>query len=119
MNLNALYDLSNKLYVDACIQPIRNCNEMSALIDMVEKSAISDDVIVIADRGYESYNVFAHIQEKGWKYVIRVKDKNSKSIVSSLNLPSSEEFDEKIHLNITRKQTKEIKSNPKLYKFLP
>lgn len=119
LNLNALYDLSNKLYVDACIQPIRKNNETGALIDMVEKSAISDDVILIADRGYESYNVFAHIQEKGWKYIIRVKDKNSKSIVSTLNLPSSEEFDEKIHLNITRKQTKEIKSNPKFYKILP
>lgn len=119
LNLNALYDLSNKLYVDACIQPIRKNNETGALIDMVEKSEISDDVIVLADRGYESYNVFAHIHEKGWKYVIRVKDKNSKSIVSTLTLPSSEEFDEKIHLNITRKQTKEIKSNPKFYKFLP
>ncbi|MBC8060232.1 MAG: IS4 family transposase [Clostridiaceae bacterium] len=118
LNLNALYDLPNKLYVDACILPIRKNNESGALINMLEKSAISDDVIVIADRGYESYNVFAHIQEKGWKYVIRVKDKNSKSIVSTLNLPSSEEFDEKIYLNITRKQTKEIKSNPKLYKIL-
>lgn len=119
LNINALYDLCNKLYIDASIQPIRKINETGALVDMIGNSTISDDVIVIADRGYESYNVFAHIQEKGWKYVIRVKEKNSKSIVSTLNLPSSEEFDEIIHLNLTRKQTKEVKSNPKSYKFIP
>lgn len=119
LHLNALYDLCNKLYVDACIQPIRNKNETGALVDMVDNSTISEDAILIADRGYESYNVFAHIQEKGWKYVIRVKDRKSTGIVSSLRLPSSEEFDEYIHLNLTRKQTKEVKSNPKLYKFLP
>lgn len=119
LHLNALYDLCNKLYVDACIQPIRNKNETGALVDMVDNSSISEDVILIADRGYESYNVFAHIQEKGWKYVIRVKDRKSTGIVSSLRLPSSEAFDEKIHLNLTRKQTKEAKSNSKLYKFMP
>lgn len=86
---------------------------------MVDRSTISDDVIVIADRGYESYHVFIHIEEKGWKYVIRVKDKSSRSIVSTLDLPSTETFDETFQFILTRKQTKEIKSNPQLYKFMP
>ena len=41
---------------------------------MVDRSEITGDVILIADRGYESYNNMAHIQEKGWKYLIRIKD---------------------------------------------
>lgn len=118
LNINVLYDLCNKLYIDAYIQPVRKINETSALIDMIDKSTISEDAIVIADRGYENYNVFAHIQGKGWKYVIRVKDRNSNGIVSGLNLPTAEEFDEKIYLNFTRKRTNEVTSNPKLYKII-
>ena len=119
IHLNALFDLCNKVYTDACIQPIRKSNENGALADMVDKSSILGDVIVIADRGYESYNTFAHIQEKGWKYVIRVRDKDSKGMASSLNLPSYEAFDKKIDLKLTRRQTNEIKANPEIYKYIP
>ena len=119
IHLNALFDLCNKVYTDACIQPIRKANENSALSDMVDRSTISGDVIVVADRGYESYNTFAHIQEKGWKYVIRVKDIDSTGVASSLKLPSCEVFDEQIDLKLTRRQTNEIKANPEIYKFMP
>ena len=119
IHLNALFDLCNKVYTDACIQPIRKANENSALTDMVDRSTISGDVIVIADRGYESYNTFAHMQEKGWKYVIRVKDKDSTGMASGFKLPSCEVFDKKIDLKLTRRQTNEIKDNPQIYKFMP
>lgn len=119
LHLNALYDLTNRLYLDARIQPIRELNERQALIEMVDTSSLKDPTIIVADRGYESYNTFAHIEEKGWKYVIRVKDLKSKSIVSSLDLPDEEEFDSPVHLILTRKQTNEVKANPHLYKFLP
>ena len=119
LHLNAMYDLCNKLYVDVCIQPGRKENEFKALTDMADRSNILGNVIVVADRGYESYNVFAHIEQKGWKYVIRVKDIMSNGIISALKLPNKDEFDIKIHRILTRKQTKEIKSNPELYKILP
>ena len=65
VHVNAMYDLCNKVYLDACIQPGRNKNEFKALTDMVDGSALKDkNVIVIADRGYESYNVLAHIEGK-------------------------------------------------------
>lgn len=119
LHLNALYDLTNRLYIDAKIQPIRELNERQALIEMVDDSPLEDPTILVADRGYESYNTFAHIEEKGWKYVIRVKDLKSKSIVSSLTLPNEDEFGYPIDLILTRKQTNEVKSNPNHYKFLP
>lgn len=119
LHLNALYDLTNKLYVDAQIQPIRELNERKALIEMVNRSTLTDPVIIMADRGYESYNTLTHIEEKGWNYVIRVKDIKSKSIISSLSLPNTDEFDETIHLILTPKQTNEVKANPQRYKFLP
>ena len=119
IHLNAMYDLQNKIYVDACIQPRREENEYRALTDMVDRSKIDGQVIVIADRGYESYNVFAHIEQKDWKYVIRVKDVESTGIVSRLNLDGEEEIDQEVSLVITRKQTNEVKANPNLYKIIP
>jgi hypothetical protein len=119
LHLNALFDICNKVYTDAYIQPIRESNERLALNTMVDRSFIQGNVIVIGDRGYECYNNFAHIQEKGWKYVIRVKDKESKGMVSSFaSTPSCEVFDKQISLKLTRKQTKNVKGDP-TYKFLP
>lgn len=105
MHLNAMYDLCSRIYVDAIVQPGRKENEFQALTDMVDRSEIKGKTIVIADRGYESYNVFAHIEKKGWNYVIRVKDKNSNGILSGLLLPKREIFDTEYSLLLTRRQT--------------
>jgi len=119
LHLNAAYDLCNRLYVDAIVQPRRLCNEGKALAAMVDRSPIKGKIIVISDRGYESYNNFAHIERKGWNYVIRVKDLDSSGILSGLRLPSGGEFDLDVHLTLTKKQTKEVKAHPELYKFVP
>ncbi|WP_431090624.1 transposase [Paenibacillus sp. 8b26] len=119
LHLNAAYDLCNQLYMDAVIQPRRLCNEGRALATMEDRSPIQGKTIVIADRGYESYNNFAHLERKGWNYVIRVKDLDSRGILSGLHLPSGGEFDMDVHLTLTKKQTKEIKPQPEKYKFIP
>lgn len=119
IHINALYDVVNKIYVDAGVQPGRQQNEHRGLIDMVDRSTLENDVLILADRGFEGYNSIAHIMEKGWKFLIRVKDINSSGMLSSFNLPDKGEFDEQIERIITRKQTKEIKANPAIYKFLP
>lgn len=103
LHLNAMYDLSNKLYIDAIIQTARKRNEYLAFTDMVDRSKINEKTIVIADRGYESYNNFAHIDQKKWNYVIRVKDKGSNGILSKLELPKVEEFDTNFNLLLTRR----------------
>ena len=50
-------------------------NEHLALTAMADRSYITDKVILVADRGYESYNNIAHLEQKGWNYVICVRDK--------------------------------------------
>lgn len=63
IHLNALYDLCTRRYVDAVIQPgIRN-NECRAMVTMIDRYAGEPSTVFIADRGYESYNVFAHALE--------------------------------------------------------
>jgi hypothetical protein len=119
LHLNVIYDLCNRMYVDALVQPRRLCNEGRALATMVDRSPIQGKTLAIGDRGYESYNNFAHLERKGWNYVIRVKDLDSSGILSSLRLPAAGEFDQDIHLTLTQKQTKEVKAHPEIYKFVP
>lgn len=107
LHLNALYDLKHHIYIDAVIQKANFRNEHKSFINMVDRSDIKN-ALVIADRGYESYNNMAHIQEKGWKFLIRVKDGNT-GIKSCLDLPQQQEYDVEVHLKLTRKQTKEVK----------
>ena len=119
LHLNALYDLCEKRYTDALIQPARKENESSAMTQMIDRYHGQQKTIFIADRGYETYNIFAHIQEKGMYYLIRVKDGGKGSMTGSFELPDEKEFDHAMQLVLTRKQTKEIKASPKQYKFLP
>lgn len=120
LHLNAMYDLCNRIYVDTCIQPCRCANENRALTDMVDRSCITDNVIIIADRGFESYNIFAHIEKKNWNYVIRVKDLvSSGGILSGLHLSVAGEFDITVQRILTRKNTNEVKARPEIYRFIP
>ena len=120
LHMNALYDLGSSLYLDAVVQKRRAANENAALVSMVDRSEIHEPVILTADRGYESYNTLEHIAQKGWKYVIRLRE--SKGIVSALSLPNGD-FDMPVQLFLTRKQSKKLKElqkdYPGQYRFLP
>lgn len=118
IHLDALYDLYNGLYLDCIVTPNKLKNEYKAFVNMVDRSRINDKAIVIGDRGYESYNNLAHIEKKGWHYLIRIKDAKSTGILSGLNLPTDDEFDTTVHRILTRKQTNEIKDRPDAYKIL-
>jgi hypothetical protein len=117
-HLNAMYDIGSHLYVDAILQPGRKVNECSAMVDMIDRSNIEEPVLVIADRGYESYNIFAHAAEKGWKYLIRVKDVNSNGIASTLGLPTSDAFDTTVTLDLTYEKGEKIRSELKNHRSL-
>lgn len=120
IHLNALYDLEQHIYVDSRIQGRMSWNEHKALQEMVDKSNI-EKALVIADRGYESYNNMAHIQEKGWFFLIRVKDGKT-GIKEGLLLPEEDEFDIDICLKLVRKQTKQVKEllkDKNKYRFVP
>ena len=117
LHLNALYDLRNRLYVDYIVQPRREENGCAALVKMVQRSKVGRKVVILADRGYECYNVFEHIERKGWNYAIRVTDIHTLGMLSPLNLPDGE-FDVDIRRILTRRLTKEVKENPGIYRFL-
>ena len=121
LHLDAVYDLLQHTYIDAAVCGRRDWNEKGVLCNMVDRSSIVK-ALIIADRGYESYNLMAHIQEKGWKYLIRIKDIHSSGIAAGLDLPDRDEFDVWFHFHFTKRQTAEAKqllNDKQKYKLLP
>ncbi len=107
--LGAIYDLFQHTYTDAALLGKHKANERGVLCSLVDRSPITN-ALLIADRGFESYNVMAHIQEKGWKFLIRIQDiTNSRGIAAGLELPDSNEFDMFVDMSLTTKQTNEVK----------
>lgn len=120
-HLNAMFDILQKVYTDVVIQKYRTQNEDKAMIEMIER-ANDTNSLVICDRGYESYNNMAHLQESGWKYIIRIKEPGGFGIADGLQLPACAEFDLSVNLSITRrknKETKELFKDRNRYRYIP
>jgi len=116
-NMIAMYDLCNKFYTDAIIQTVRKRNEFGGLVDLVRRCNGYKNIIV-ADRGFASYNVFANMNEHGCKYVIRIQEAFQRSIFSDLQLPNQDEFDIQTSRFLTYRNTKLERTNPNVYKIL-
>lgn len=118
IHINALYDITNHTYCDLLVQGKKKLHERKALNIMVDRYPDGVPAIVMADRGYESFNVFAHLIRKGINFVIRMKDIGSNGILSAYELPDGE-FDTYIKTTLTRRQTKNTRENPDIYTILP
>ena len=117
IHVNALYDIVNHVYTDCVVQGKKKLHERSALNMMVDRYADSVPAILLADRGYESFNVFAHCIRKGICFAIRMKDIGSNGILSAHDLPD-EEFDTQISTTLTRRHTRETTNHPETYTIL-
>lgn len=117
IHINALYDIINKTYCDFHVQGKKKLHERAALNLMVDRYADPVPSILMADRGYESFNTFAHLIRKNMKFVIRMRDIGSDGILSAYDLPD-EEFDTHIETTLTRRHTKETVENPNIYTIL-
>ncbi len=122
LHLDALYDLKQHTYQDANLVGDREANECGALCRMVDRSIV-ENVIIIADRAYASFNLMAHVQEKNWKFLVRTKDVGTPNcIAAGLELPHTDEFDMFVNLSLTTRQTKEAKELCKRkneFRFVP
>ena len=117
IHINALYDITNRTYCDFLVQGKKKLHEREALNAMVDRYRDPVPAILMADRGYESFNVFAHLIRKDMKFVIRMKDISSNGILSAYDLPESE-FDTSIKTTLTRRHTKKTLGSPDIYTIL-
>ena len=120
LHINAVYDLLSRTYQDILIQKGRKANENHALVQMTERSPFSK-AILIADRNYEAYNGIAHIEKKGWKYLIRIRD--TAGMISPFHFAPDCDLDVWKTITLTRKQTNAFKKmkadDPARYRCLP
>lgn len=118
LHLNPLFDLCNKTFVDAVIQPEPCKNEIGALVEMLKRNTFDRPTLIIADRGYEAYNLLAHCIEKpNTDFLIRVKQSHS-AMREIARLPMCE-LDCRIGFTITTSQTNEDKRNHYIYLQVP
>ena len=118
MHLNAFFDIMNKQYIDIVIQNLHELNETDAAVTMLERLPEKFPTIIVADRNYENYNLFAHTEERLFDYVVRLRTGKSNCMFSGMGLPENTEFDITKEVVITRNSTGPYHVNPKKYKYL-
>jgi hypothetical protein len=117
-HINVAYDILNDRYVDLIIQGKALIYEQKAMWTMAERF-LTGKTIFIADRNYPSWNNMEHIIHAEKYFLMRSKDIHSHtSILEKFDLPDSE-FDLDVCVTLTPRQTNEVKSHPKKYRFLP
>lgn len=120
LHINAFYDILDRTYQDILIQKGRKTNENAALVQMVDRSAVSK-AILIADRNYEAYNGIAHMEKKGWKYLIRIRD--TAGMIYPFHFKPNCDLDAWKTITLTRNQTNAFKQmkaeDPAKYRCLP
>lgn len=110
LKINALYDVLNKCYMACEIQPQPEQDEIGALDFLLTWYDFDGKFLIVGDRGYSSYNLFATIQNKpNADFLIRVKQGRG-AMKCVANLPMKE-LDEVVNLTITTSQTKIDKAN--------
>ena len=83
LHMNALYDLKNDIFLDIVLQTVPKMNEKDALCQILDRQKEADSGrkrIYIADRGFVSFNVFAHAIHNKQRFLIRVQKSFAESL---------------------------------------
>jgi hypothetical protein len=118
----ALFDLLNRIYPDAVIQPIRKKNEFRAVCELTDRLTADDGkIIVIADRGFDCFNFYAHATENGVYFLVRAKDARVGRLPGIEDFDARDEFDIPIDLILSRTTSVKKRQHPEKasqYKYI-
>lgn len=114
--INAFYSILDRRFTDLVIQPGRKRNEYRAFCQMVDAAGAAGDgpaSIYLGDRGYASYNNFAHVIENGQYFLIRCTDKKAEKILGR-SLEGVQALDTHVERILSRSQSKKKRRHPEL-----
>ena len=111
IHINAFFSVLDKKITDLLIQPARKRNEYSAFWQMVDRSESDTPVIYLCDRGYASYNAFAHVIESGQFFVMRCTDDKTEKILG-FPLDNIQQLDYHVERILSRSQSKKKRLHP-------
>ena len=119
MHLNALYDLLEERYTDILVQPRACINERSAFLSLLNYYSVPGKTIFIADRGYFSLNLLAHLLVSGHKFLLRLNSVDSgNSFLKRFKLPDADKFDVMLKFDATRSKKKCYLEHPDKFIWL-
>jgi hypothetical protein len=119
IHINSFYSILDKRFTDLVIQPCRKTNEYEAFCSMVDASKQVPSIF-LGDRGYASYNCFAHVIENKQFFAIRGTDKRVAAMLG-YSLEGVKELDCHIDRILTRSHSKKKQLHPELadqYRFI-
>lgn len=111
IHINAFFSVLDKKFTDLLIQPARKRNEYSAFCQMVDRSESDTPVIYLCDRGYASYNAFAHVIENGQFFVMRCTGDKTEKILG-FPLDNIRQLDYHVERILSRSQSKKKRLHP-------
>ena len=105
----------DRQFLDVLVQPARKRNEYSAFCEMVDRVKNDYPTIYIADRGYASYNDFAHVLEKQQYFLIRCTDVKTSRLLG-FPLDNIKELDCHVERILCRTKAKKKLKYPERFK---
>ncbi len=112
--MSALIDVLNKTILDVDLRPRPKMDEQGAMIAMLKRNEFCGKNIILMDRGYEGYNLFAHLIEKdNVDFICRVK--NMKGGMREIQKLPLKELDRDVEFEITTTQKNEDKEKCRVY----
>ncbi len=118
----ASYRLTDHFFTDAVIQPCKKKNEYSAICTIIDNCTFDGGTpIFLADRGFPSYNMFAHAKEKGVFFLVRAKDVYLERLLRDDRPAGQDEFDVTVDRIVTRSHSKSKRSRPEsgeIYRYV-
>ncbi len=111
-HLNALYDPLNHLFLDVELQPVISMNEKGAFCSVLDRNRDSlQKTIFIADRGFASYNIFAHAIRNKQLFLIRVPESFAMTVCTNKDRwLEAEQSDEEVLIHVGRSRKKKAVS---------
>lgn len=109
LHATPIYDVLNKQYIGCVIQPQPQQDEIGALEFMLEWYVrdMKDKVLIVADRVFSSYDLFATLQESDVDFLIRIK--NQKGAMREVAKLPMQELDTEIQFTISTENSKETR----------
>lgn len=104
LHVTPLYDVLAHTYAHCVIQEQPRQDEIGALLAMLAWYDFDEPTLIVADRGFESYNLFATLQNTpNADFLIRVKqDRSAMRPIAELPM---RELDTEVSFTITTRQT--------------
>lgn len=114
LHITPLYDVLNNTYLHSIVQPEPCKDEVGALGSMLAWHwfEFTEPTLIVADRGFESYNAFAYFMEPEYQNVeFLVRVKQGRGAMREIGKLPMRELDTDVAFTVTTTQTNVDKQN--------